>query len=163
MLLCFHRAFAEAEHAPAEPVCDIDVDGSCGAGGGSRAPVEQPPDRIANIVAALQNSVMRIVVVHPPEKKDGDAQNKAQAGDDSQPVTRTGSGFVIDPSGLVATNRHVVENSLAIFVATPDGGRYRAELVGMPGKADMALLRIHPEANCRVRFGDSDKLRPATR
>ncbi len=79
----------------------------------------------------------------------------------SQPVTRIGSGFVIDPSGLVATNRHVVENTLAIFVGTPDGGRYRAEIVGMPDKADIALLRIHADRPLpAVRFGNSDKLRP---
>ena len=122
---------------------------------------DQPPDAIAAIVANVQDSVMRIVVVHPPEKKDGDAESKAQASDDSQPVTRIGSGFVIDPSGLVATNRHVVENTLSIFVGTPDGGRYRAEIAGMPGKADIALLRIHPDRPLpAVRFGNSDKLRP---
>jgi serine protease Do len=122
---------------------------------------DQPPDSIAAVVANVQNSVMRIVVVHPPEKKDADGTSKAQASDDSQPITRIGSGFVIDPSGLVATNRHVVENTLSIFVGTPDGGRYRAEIVGMPGKADIALLRIHPDQPLpAVRFGNSDKLRP---
>jgi serine protease Do len=103
---------------------------------------------------------MRIVVVHPPEKPASEGQEKAQAAD-SRPVTRIGSGFVIDPDGLVATNRHVVENTLAIFVGTPDGDRYRAEIVGMPEKADIALLRIHPKGKLpAVRFGDSDKLRP---
>nr|WP_294523936.1 trypsin-like peptidase domain-containing protein [uncultured Rhodopila sp.] len=122
---------------------------------------DQPPNAVASIVANVQNSVMRIVVVHPPEKSDGSSESKAQASDDSQPVTRIGSGFVIDPSGLVATNRHVVENTLAIFVGTPDGGRYRAEIVGMPEKADIALLRIHPNAPLpAIRFGNSDKLRP---
>jgi serine protease Do len=122
---------------------------------------DQPPDAVATIVANVRNSVMRIVVVHPPEKKDGGGESMAQASDDSQPVTRIGSGFVIDPDGLVATNRHVVENTLAIFVGTPDGGRYRAEIVGMPGKADIALLRIHPDGKLpAVHFGNSDKLRP---
>ncbi len=122
---------------------------------------DQPPGTIAGIVAHVRDSVMRIVVVHPPETADDTGQNKAQAGD-SHPVTRIGSGFVIDPSGLVATNRHVVENTLAIFVGTPDGGRYRAEVVGMPAKADIALLRIvHPPAHLTaVKFGDSDKIRP---
>jgi serine protease Do len=122
---------------------------------------DQPPDAIASIVANVQNSVMRIVVVHPPEKKESNGDSKAQASDDSQPVTRIGSGFVVDPSGLVATNKHVVEDTLAIFVGTPDGGRYRAEIVGMPGKADIALLRIHPSSPLpAVHFGNSDKLRP---
>ena len=125
------------------------------------AEADQPPGAIAGMVARVRGSVMRVVVVHPPETADDSSQNKAQASD-SRPVTRIGSGFVIDPSGLVATNRHVVENTLAIFVGTPDGGRYRAEVVGMPAKADIALLRmIHPPANLTaVKFGDSDKVRP---
>lgn len=121
---------------------------------------EQQPEMIANIVAKVQSSVMRIMVVHPAEKPAPDEQKMAKASD-SQPVTRVGSGFVIDPTGLVATNRHVVENSLAIFVVTPDGGRYRAEIVGMPAKADIALLRIHPTGKLpAITFADSDKLRP---
>jgi serine protease Do len=125
------------------------------------APADQPPGAIAGMIASVQGSVMRVVVVHPPEQPDDNGQGKSQAGD-SKPVTRIGSGFVIDPSGLVATNRHVVENTLAIFVGTPDGGRYRAEVVGMPARADIALLRIvHPPAHLTaVKFGDSDKLRP---
>jgi serine protease Do len=103
---------------------------------------------------------MRIVVVHPPDKPAPDENNMARAGD-AGPVTRIGSGFVVDPDGLVATNRHVVENSIAIFVGTPDGGRFRAEIVGMPHKADMALLRIHPGYKMQaIKWGNSDKLRP---
>src|SRR5690348_2920811 len=106
------------------------------------AGTDQPPGMIAAVVARVQDSVMRIVVVHPPEPRPPGEKTMAKAGD-AHPVTRIGSGFVIDPDGLIATNRHVVDNSIAIFVATPDGGRFRAEVVGMPVKADIALLRIH--------------------
>jgi serine protease Do len=139
----------------------LSMGSALGALTGYSARADQPPGLIAGMVANVQGSVMRVVVVHPPEKPDDNATGKAQVGD-SAPVTRIGSGFIVDPSGLVATNRHVVENTLAIFVGTPDGGRYRAEIVGMPAKADIALLRIiHPPANLTaVKFGDSDKLRP---
>jgi serine protease Do len=122
---------------------------------------DQPPGAIADVVAKVQASVMRIVVVHPPEKPADPAEQTLAKAAASQPVTRIGSGFIIDSSGLVATNRHVVENTLAIFVATPDGTRFRAEVVGMPAKADIALLRIHPNRKLpALSFGDSDKLRP---
>jgi serine protease Do len=121
---------------------------------------EQPPGVIADVVAKVQDSVMRIVVVHPPEQPSSEEKQMAKAGD-TQPVTRIGSGFVIDPDGLVATNRHVVENSIAIFVGTPDGGRYRAEIVGMTYKADIALLRIHTGYKLpAITWGNSDRLRP---
>ncbi|MFL5283651.1 MAG: trypsin-like peptidase domain-containing protein [Rhodopila sp.] len=121
---------------------------------------DEAPGVIAGVVAKVQNSVMRIVVVHPPDKPSPEEKQMAQAGD-SRPVTRIGSGFVVDPDGLVATNRHVVENSLAIFVGTPDGGRYRAELVGVAPKADIALVRIHTGYKLpAITWGNSDKLRP---
>ena len=63
-------------------------------------------------------------------------------------MSKIGSGFVI-ASGLVATNRHVVEDAVSIFVSTADGARYRAEIVGMAAKADIALLRIDPTPVCR--------------
>lgn len=120
---------------------------------------DQPPGMIAAVVARVRDSVMRIVVVHPPEAPPGE-KTIAKAGE-GHPVTRIGSGFVIDPDGLVATNRHVVENATAIFVATPDGGRFRAEIVGMPHKADIALLRIHTGYKLpAIKWGNSDALRP---
>jgi len=126
----------------------------------ARAGTDQPPGMIAGVVAKVQNSVMRIVVVHPPETPSPEEKQLAKAGD-AQPVTRLGSGFAIDSDGLVATNRHVVENSISIFVGTPDGGRFRAEIVGMTYGADMALLRIRPGYKLpAVTWGNSDKLRP---
>jgi serine protease Do len=38
-------------------------------------------------------------------------------------ATAIGSGFVIDPSGYIATNKHVIEDAVAVYVATPDGIR----------------------------------------
>jgi serine protease Do len=71
-----------------------------------------------------------------------------------------GSGFIVDPSGYISTNKHVVENSTALFVTTADGARYQARIIGMPSKVDMALIKIeagHPLPS--VKFGDSDKMR----
>jgi serine protease Do len=71
-----------------------------------------------------------------------------------------GSGFIVDRSGLIATNRHVVEDGIAVFVYTQDGVRYQADIVGMTTKADIALLRIHAGKDLpAVTFADSDKVR----
>jgi serine protease Do len=122
------------------------------------AGVAQAPDAVADVVSRVQPSVVRIVVVHPPAKPQASNTSVAQAAESST-VTKIGSGFVIG-SGLVATNRHVVEDSVSIFVGTATGARYRAEIVGLASRADIALLKIDPDVRLpALTFGDSDKLR----
>lgn len=118
----------------------------------------QASDTIADVVARVQPSVVRIVVVHPPAKPaEGDATVARAAASD--PISKIGSGFVVGP-GFIATNRHVVEDSISIFVGTASGARYPAKVVGIANRADIALLRIDPEAHLPVlTFGDSDSLR----
>jgi serine protease Do len=71
-----------------------------------------------------------------------------------------GSGFVIDPSGLVVTNNHVIAEAEEINVVFNDGSRIKAEVIGRDPKTDIALLKINPEKPLKaVKFGDSDKLR----
>jgi serine protease Do len=125
----------------------------------ARAGTGQAGDMIADVIARVQPSVVRIVVVHSPAKSS-EGETKLAGAADTGEVTNIGSGFAISSAGLVATNRHVVENAISIFVVTADGGRYRAETVGMAAKADIALLRIGENAHLPgLTFGDSDKLR----
>jgi serine protease Do len=75
-------------------------------------------------------------------------------------VNSLGSGFIIDPSGLVVTNNHVIAEADEISVILNDGTKLKAELVGKDSKSDLALLRVHPDQPLKaVKFGDSDKLR----
>ncbi|HEV2511051.1 Do family serine endopeptidase [Bosea sp. (in: a-proteobacteria)] len=71
-----------------------------------------------------------------------------------------GSGFVVDPSGLVVTNNHVIGDANEITVVFSDGLRLKAEVVGKDTKVDLALLRVkHDKPLPFVKFGDSDKMR----
>src|SRR6516225_805591 len=75
-------------------------------------------------------------------------------------VNSLGSGFIIDPSGLVVTNNHVIADADEINVILNDGAKLPAQLVGKDTKSDLALLRVKPEQPLKpVKFGDSDKLR----
>ncbi|PKP67260.1 MAG: serine protease [Alphaproteobacteria bacterium HGW-Alphaproteobacteria-8] len=75
-------------------------------------------------------------------------------------VSSLGSGFVIDPSGVVVTNNHVIENADEIVVNFPDGLSLPAELVGRAPKTDIAVLKIgHDKPLPFVSFGDSEALR----
>ncbi len=68
-----------------------------------------------------------------------------------------GSGFIIDASGLVVTNYHVIEHIDNIEVELDDGTRWPATLKGGDQRSDLALLQITAEGPLPyVKFGDSD-------
>jgi serine protease Do len=76
------------------------------------------------------------------------------------PVKALGSGFIVDPSGYVVTNNHVVKNGKDIKVTLQDGTTLNAKVVGTDSYADLAVLKVeagHPLPS--VPFGDSGKTR----
>jgi len=75
-------------------------------------------------------------------------------------VSSLGSGFIIDPSGLVVTNNHVISDADEVNVILNDGTRLKEEVIGRDTKIDLALLRVKSDKPLKaVQFGDSDKLR----
>jgi len=75
-------------------------------------------------------------------------------------VNSLGSGFILDATGLVVTNNHVIADADEINVILNDGSTLKAEIVGRDTKTDLALLRVKPVKPLKaVKFGDSDKLR----
>ncbi len=77
-----------------------------------------------------------------------------------QRMTSMGSGFVVDPSGIIVTNNHVVEGAESIEVHLHDDTVLKAELVGRDPKTDLAVIRVKPTKPLPiVSFGDSDRLR----
>jgi serine protease Do len=75
-------------------------------------------------------------------------------------VSSMGSGFIVDASGLVVTNNHVVEGAETIQIHMQDGTVMKAELVGRDPKTDIAVIRVKPSKPLpTVTFADSDKLR----
>jgi serine protease Do len=71
-----------------------------------------------------------------------------------------GSGFIIDPSGYVVTDDHVVENAEKVTIVVQDTTEYSARIVGRDPLTDLALLKIDAERPLSyVRWGDSDAAR----
>ncbi len=71
-----------------------------------------------------------------------------------------GSGFIIDASGLVVTNNHVIEGADEISVILQDNTTLKAEVVGRDETGDIALLRVKPDKPLPiVAFGDSNASR----
>tara|TARA_B100000676_G_C18089845_1_gene858574 strand:- start:2172 stop:3623 length:1452 start_codon:yes stop_codon:yes gene_type:complete len=74
-----------------------------------------------------------------------------------RPQQAMGSGFIIDSSGLIVTNNHVIEDAISINVILTDNRSFKAKLVGKDKKTDLALLKIDVENSLpTVEWGDSD-------
>jgi serine protease Do len=88
--------------------------------------------------------------------KGGDRNNELQP----HKTNSLGSGFIIDTSGIVVTNNHVIADADEINVIMNDGTKVKAEIVGVDKKTDLAVLKFKPPKQLTaVKFGDSDKLR----
>ena len=142
------------------------------------------PESFAPIVAPLMPAVVNISttqkvetqagpVVAFPNLPENDPQaqqfrelfkqfNQQLGGGEPQEreVTSLGSGFVIDPSGYVVTNNHVVMHADEITVIFADNTHLPAKLIGRDPKTDLALLKVTPAKPLTyVRLGDSDAMK----
>ncbi len=78
----------------------------------------------------------------------------------AQPSHALGSGFLIDSSGYIVTNNHVINGAHDIKVTLTDGSKYTAKIIGHDEKTDVALLKIDAKKKLPfVSFGDSSKAR----
>jgi serine protease Do len=144
------------------------------------------PDSLADEAAAVSDAVVNISATQAIEDKHAAADDtpsvqegtpfddlfeeffkkRQQQGGGEMPRQRErrsnslGSGFVIDPAGIVITNNHVIADANEVTVIFTDGQKLRAEVVGKDAKVDVAVLRVKPEKPLKaVKFGDSDKMR----
>ncbi|WP_237152578.1 Do family serine endopeptidase [Oryzibacter oryziterrae] len=91
---------------------------------------------------------------------DGGSGDGGDTGGEPHKVQSLGSGFVLDASGIIVTNNHVIEDADEITVNFTDGSKLKAELVGKDEKTDLAVLRVKPDKPLKaVKFGDSVHLR----
>jgi len=77
-----------------------------------------------------------------------------------QPIRALGSGFVIDPSGVIVTNNHVIEHADRITVTLADGHNLSAHVLGRDPRTDLAVLKVDADRPLHaVPWGDSDAAR----
>ena len=111
----------------------------------------------ADLVAAVRPVFVDIYnrgVVVDPDKPEGMPGHALRVKDE------VGSGFIVDPSGLIVTNRHVVDGAYALSVTLADGSHVPATLVGKALTLDIALIKVDVGRPLPVaKLGDSDKLR----
>jgi putative serine protease PepD len=109
----------------------------------SSSSVERPVGSVAEIAQRVLPSVVSI---------------EARADDGGS----TGSGFVIDSSGYILTNNHVIASSVtsggSISVRLNNGKNYPAKIVGRDASYDLAVLKISGASLKALQFGDSEKV-----
>ena len=109
----------------------------------SSSVIERAPDSVAGIAARVLPSVVSITT----RTSDGGG---------------TGSGFVIDSSGYILTNNHVItsvaQSGGTLRVTLNNGDVYDATIVGRDASYDLAVLKINATNLSALQFGDSDKV-----
>lgn len=118
------------------------------------------PDLAAKVIDAVVNiSTARA----NRDVSSGDQDQRTEVpGDSGSPRLQRslGSGFVIDASGIIVTNEHVIRNADEIAVILNNGTRLPAEVLGEDRAIDVAVLRVRPNTPLPVvKFADSDRIR----
>ena len=145
------------------------------------------PDSLADEAAAVSDAVVNISATQTMEEKktanSGDVpdlqqgtpfddlfeeffKKRQQRNSEDSPhhaerkSNSLGSGFVIDPSGIIITNNHVIADANEITVIFTDGQKLRATVIGKDSKVDVAVLQVKPTKPLKsVKFGDSEAMR----
>jgi serine protease Do len=137
----------------------------------------------SNVAKALGPSVVRIEVEVGSPRADTRGRGRPQMPDEDNdsdmspffrrffdfggggmpqpgPTHGVGSGFIIDTTGDIVTNRHVVQGATKVTVTMNDGKEYPAHVVGKDAQTDVAVVRLDkaPSNPVVARLGDSDKL-----
>ncbi|MEP3630715.1 MAG: Do family serine endopeptidase [Hyphomicrobiales bacterium] len=155
-------SFAKAHDGPesvadlAENVLDAVVNISIIQGGNTARPRRNTrPDDEPDLPKAPEDS--------PFEEFFDDFFKKQQQpgeGNRGRRARGQGSGFVIDPEGVIVTNNHVIEGASEIIIDFNDGSKLNAELVGTDAKTDLAVLRVKADKPLPyVKLGSSDDAR----
>src|SRR5579872_5181264 len=141
----------------------------CAAGDPGYAIARAAPQSFSPLVKQVLPSVVNIAVTEtisggevlselPPELRDTPLgrEFRRRFGNKREQTMGAGSGFIIDPSGLIVTNNHVVGHADKIVVSMTDGKQYPAQVIGSDELTDVALIRVSaPGPLPFVSWGDS--------
>ena len=128
------------------------------------------PENLADLNEAYSPAVVNIsttkrVAGVPSQEGEGAPFNELFQDFFKEPSTSRseatqGSGFIVDPSGIVVTNNHVIADADTIEVTLADGTILDANIIGRDEKTDLAVLQLHTRMEVPyLQFADSDTAR----
>jgi serine protease Do len=129
------------------------------------------PESLAPLVKQVLPAVVNIAITEtvsggdmlselPPELRDTPLgrEFRRRFGNKREQVAGAGSGFIIDPSGIIVTNNHVVDHADEIVVSLTDGRQLPATVLGRDELTDIAVIKVKTtDALPSVPWGDSGK------
>src|ERR1043165_3072984 len=131
-----------------------------GAEPGTVAPLV---DRVKGAVVTIQSTkfIRRLAVEDPWSRMLREQFGRPAPRGQREKQEALGSGFIVDKSGIVLTNNHVVAGADEVIVRLPDNRRLAARVLGSDPATDVAVVRIEkPPADLQTgNLGDSDKVR----
>ena len=86
-------------------------------------------------------------------------QAQPNSGKPQEAERGVGSGFIIESNGLILTNAHVVEGATTIYVTLTDKREFKAKLLGMDKRTDVAVVKIEARDLPKLPLGDSSRVR----
>jgi serine protease Do len=94
-----------------------------------------------------------------PGMPNAPKQAQPNSGKPQEADRGVGSGFIIESNGLILTNAHVVEGANTIYVTLTDKREFKAKLLGMDKRTDVAVVKIDVRDLPRLPLGDSSRVR----
>jgi Do/DeqQ family serine protease len=117
--------------------------------------VKKAQPAVVNVYASRVETMARNPLFDDPIFR----QFFGQQGQQSRVAQSLGSGVIVDPSGLVVTNHHVIEGMTDVKVALSDHREFEAKIVLNDARTDLAVLQIRsPERFPVLELGDSDAI-----
>jgi serine protease Do len=113
------------------------------------------------LIRGLLPSVVNITsfVIEPSPTAGMNAGSASGDRAASHPKELRGSGFIIDPSGVILTNNHVIDGAYDVHVKLPDGTVVWGRILATDARIDLALVKIDTDHPLTVvHWGDSDKV-----
>jgi serine protease Do len=133
------------------------------------ADIQAVPDSFAPVVKKVLPSVVNIAITEtvsggdvmaqlPPELQNTPLgrEFRRRFGAQKEQVLGAGSGFVVDPSGIIVTNNHVVGHANRIMVGLSNGTHLPAHVIGTDDLTDVAVIKVDtPHPLSAVNWGNS--------
>ena len=119
----------------------------------------QPPSRRTPVVEVVERVGPAVVnIAAEAIVRDVDPFFGLFFGPRSRRAQSLGSGLIVEPSGIVVTNAHVIEGASRIVVTTRDGRELEAEVLGSDRESDLAVLKVEGRGLPAVPLGSSGDL-----